>query len=131
MALANAGLGAVHGFAAAIGGMYPIPHGSICAALLPHVFETNLRAATRPELHERFGHIARLLTGRSTAEAMDGLRWIGDLCQKLTIKPLGHFGIQPSAIPDLCDKAARSSSMKANPIALSQSELQSTLAAAL
>jgi alcohol dehydrogenase class IV len=49
LALANAGLGAVHGFASPIGGMFPqAPHGAVCAALLPHVMRVNLRA-----LHER------------------------------------------------------------------------------
>src|SRR5678816_3584886 len=44
MALANAGLGAVHGFSGPIGGMFPAPHGAICAALLPHVMAVNIRA---------------------------------------------------------------------------------------
>src|SRR6185369_3845263 len=45
LALANAGLGAVHGFAGPIGGAFPAPHGALCAALLPHVIAINLRAA--------------------------------------------------------------------------------------
>ena len=45
LALANAGLGVVHGFAAPVGGMFDAPHGAICAALLPHVMEINWRAA--------------------------------------------------------------------------------------
>ena len=44
LALANAKLGAVHGFAGVLGGMYDAPHGAICAALLPHVTEVNIRA---------------------------------------------------------------------------------------
>src|SRR5262249_44908524 len=44
LALANAGLGAVHGFAAPIGGMFPAPHGAICAAVLPHAIEANAEA---------------------------------------------------------------------------------------
>jgi alcohol dehydrogenase class IV len=42
LALANAGLGAVHGFAAPIGGMFAAPHGAVCAALLPHVMKSNM-----------------------------------------------------------------------------------------
>src|SRR5664279_1027412 len=44
MALANAGLGAVHGFAAPLGGMWNAPHGAVCAALLPYAMEVNIRA---------------------------------------------------------------------------------------
>src|SRR5581483_3978724 len=44
LALANAGLGAVHGFAAPVGGMFDAPHGAICAAVLPHGIEANLQA---------------------------------------------------------------------------------------
>src|SRR5438552_14953297 len=51
LALANAGLGAVHGFAASIGGMFSAPHGAVCAALLAHVMEANLIA-----LRERAPH---------------------------------------------------------------------------
>ena len=44
LALANAGLGAAHGFAAPICGMFPAPHGATCAALLPHVMAANVAA---------------------------------------------------------------------------------------
>ena len=44
LALANAGLGAVHGLAAPLGGMFGAAHGELCATLLPHVMAANLRA---------------------------------------------------------------------------------------
>src|SRR5205807_1153012 len=78
LALANAGLGAVHGFAAPIGGMFPAPHGAVCAALLPQVMEVNLRAlrqrAPQSEALARFVEIARILTGRAEADANDGVK---------------------------------------------------------
>src|SRR5207245_11298164 len=71
LALANAGLGAVHGFAGPIGGMFPAPHGAVCAALLPDTMEVNLRALRRrapeSETLRRFDEIARILTGRPEA----------------------------------------------------------------
>src|SRR2546428_7484386 len=81
VALANAGLGAVHGFAGPIGGMFPAPHGAVCAALLPHVVEANLRALRRRrpenETLRRYEQVARLLTGKGSATADDGVQWLG------------------------------------------------------
>ena len=69
LALANAGLGVVHGFAAPLGGQWKAPHGALCAALLPHGMAANVaalraRAPQHPAL-ERYAAIARLLTGRT------------------------------------------------------------------
>src|SRR5207248_1645017 len=89
LALANAGLGAVHGFAGPIGGMFPAPHGAVCAALLPHVVEANLRAlrARQPdsEILRRFDEVARLLTGDAGANADRGVEWLTKLISDLQI----------------------------------------------
>jgi alcohol dehydrogenase class IV len=131
LALANAGLGAVHGFAAPIGGMFPAPHGAVCAALLPHVMAMNLRALRerQPGSHVlgRFGEIARLLTGRPQATAEDGLAWVQGLCAGLGLAPLRQFGLAESDVPAVVEKAAQASSMKANPIALTVPELTEIL----
>jgi alcohol dehydrogenase class IV len=134
-ALANAGLGAVHGFAAPIGGMFPAPHGAVCAALLAPVMATNLsalrqRAPVSPAL-QRYNEAARLLTGRPDATADDAVGWLRDLCGTLRIARLGAFGLTPADIPAVCDKAAVSSSMKGNPIALTPAELREILERAL
>ena len=127
LALANAGLGAVHGFAGPIGGMFPAPHGAVCAALLPHVMQTNLRALrqrlTGSEALPRFEVVARLLTGRASATAVDGVNWVRTLVDDLQIPGLGAYGIRPEDATELVEKAAKSSSMKANPISLTQAEL--------
>ena len=135
LALANAGLGAVHGFAAPIGGMFSAPHGAVCAALLPQVMEANLqaaheRAATR-EIHNRYAQIARLLTGDPTATPEDGVRWVRGLVADLRIPPLRTYGITSESVPALVEKAARASSMKANPLPLTPDELTAVLQAAL
>ena len=131
MALANAGLGAVHGFAAPIGGMFPAPHGAICAALLPHAMEVNVRAlaARTPQSSalERYAEVARLLTGSAQAGAKDGAEWVGWLCRKLEIAPLRAYGVGGEHYPDLVAKAARTSSMKGNPISLGPAELREIL----
>ena len=92
LALANAGLGAIHGFAAPIGGMFSAPHGAVCAALLPHVMEANLQAArlraATSEISGRYADIARLLTGDPTATPEDGVRWVRGLVTELGMQPL-------------------------------------------
>jgi alcohol dehydrogenase class IV len=134
LALANAGLGAVHGFAAPLGGMFDAPHGAICAALLPHAMEVNiaaLRGAASQEGLVRYAMVARILSGRSDATPEDGAAWVACLCRDLEIRPLGAYGVRPSDIPALAEKAARASSMKANPIVLTPAQLEELLARAI
>jgi alcohol dehydrogenase class IV len=135
MALANAGLGAVHGFAGPIGGSFPAPHGAVCAALLPHVVEANIRAlrarARDGAALPRFDKVAQLLTGNAGASADDGVEWLRKLVADLQIPRLGKYGIGEEHVRDLATKAANASSMKANPIALTEEELSCTLLQAL
>jgi alcohol dehydrogenase class IV len=135
LSLANAGLGVVHGFAGPIGGMFPAPHGAVCAALLPHGMDANIRAlcarAPGSDMLRRFGEVARILTGRADARAEDGVEWVGELCRELQIPALKSYGIGERDIPPLVGKAAKASSMKANPIVLTPPELEVMLAKAL
>ncbi len=135
MALANARLGAAHGFAGPIGGMFPAPHGAVCARLLPLVMETNLhaleeRAADAPVLG-RFAEVARLLTGDPAASAEDGIRWLHDLCEDLHIPRLADYAIAEADFPAILAPTKKSSSMKGNPIELSDDELRNILRGAL
>lgn len=128
MALTNAGLGVVHGFAAPIGGRFDAPHGAACAAVLPHAMTVNIqalreRAPASPALR-RYEEVARLLTGDSGAGAEAGAAWVVALCRKLEIPPLRAYGVRDEDIPDLVDKAAQTNSMKGNPIALTGDELR-------
>lgn len=135
MALANAGLGVVHGFAAPIGGMFTAPHGAVCASLLAHGMETNIRAlrmrAPHADALRRYADIARALTGDSTARMEDGVGWVSSLVAECAIPPLGAYGIGKSDLPALVEKAAQASSMKANPIRLTDEELAEVLLRAL
>jgi alcohol dehydrogenase class IV len=135
LALANAGLGAVHGFAGPIGGIFPAPHGAVCAALLPHVMATNLRALRerdpQSDALSRYARIAALLTGTPHATADAGVAWVRELVASLPIPKLGAYGIREEHVADLVAKAANASSMKANPILLTPEELAHTLRLAL
>ncbi len=135
MALANAGLGAVHGFAAPVGGAFDAPHGAVCAALLPPVMEANIlalrtRASSSPALG-RYRHVARVLTARPDAEPEDAVKWVASLVQELRVPGLAAYGVRPENIAELAGKAAQASSMKGNPVALTPEELAGILDRAL
>jgi len=127
LALANAGLGAAHGFAGPIGGAFDAPHGALCAAVLPFVMDVNVRAlqgrAPGSEALGRYDEVARLLTGRADATAPDGVVWVADLCRVLEVPPLRTYGLTPADLPEQADRAAESSSMKGNPIELTREEM--------
>ncbi|GEL71879.1 iron-containing alcohol dehydrogenase [Myxococcus virescens] len=127
LCLANAGLGVVHGFAAPLGGMFDAPHGAVCAALLPAVLDVNLRALrarapTHPSL-PRVQELAALLTGRVDARAEDAVTWVDELRAALGVPGLGRYGLTEAQVPALVAKAKEASSMKANPLALTDAEL--------
>jgi len=135
LALANAGLGAVHGFAGPIGGMFPAPHGAVCAALLPHVMAANLRALRQrqpdSEVLHRYQEVGQWLTGEPAATAEGGIAWVRQLVKDLRIPRLSSYGISPEHTSELVTKAAQASSMKANPLVLTLDELAETLESAL
>ena len=135
LALANARLGAVHGFAGPFGGLFPAPHGMICARLLPFVVETNVRAlqqrSPNSPVLQRYAEVAQLLTRRSTAGASDVIEWLHQLCADLDVAPLSQFGFTAHDIPTVVAQAQKASSMKGNPIALTEEELQKILTEAL
>ncbi len=128
LALANAGLGAVHGFAGPLGGMFDAPHGALCAALLPSVMEVNERAARQPgrdrnvaptSVSERFEEVRRIVGD------------VGELVRALNIPPLRTYGIRREQFAAIIEKAAQASSMKGNPVVLNHDELLEILERAL
>jgi alcohol dehydrogenase class IV len=135
LSLANAGLGAVHGMAGPFGGMFNAPHGAICAVLLPHVMEVNVRAleqrAPKSPALQRYAEIARLLTGRPAASTSNGIQWVQKLVESLKIPPLRTYGAKPDDAAELIEKSQRASSMKANPIQLTNEELTKVFLEAL
>ena len=135
LALANAKLGAVHGFAGVLGGMYPIPHGVVCATLLPYTIKTNVEALSArlpaSEYLKRFDEVGQILTGNLNANARDAVNWIQDLCTHLNVPRLSAFGITEKEFPEIVEKSKVASSMKGNPIVLTDEELFAILKSAL
>lgn len=131
MALANAKLGAVHGLAAPLGGLFHAPHGLVCAALLPVIMEANIKALQERAPHspalDRFDEIARILTGDASARSSDAVNWVRDILKGLVVTPFQEFGMQESDVEDVVTKAQRASSMQGNPIPLTDDELAQAL----
>ena len=135
LALANARLGAVHGFAGPLGGAYPIPHGAACAALLAPVAAVNVaalraRAPESPAL-ARYAEAASMLRGGAPSRPEDAADALRELAASLGISGLGSYGLHKGDFSVIVQKAAAASSMKGNPLALLPDELLAILDAAL
>jgi alcohol dehydrogenase class IV len=127
LALSNAGLGVIHGFAGPAGGTIDAPHGAICAALLVAGVRANVSALqTREPAHpaiEKYTRAARILTGNRDATAEELCSWLAVFVAGLNMRGLQALGFQVSSISDLVSKATKASSMKANPVVLTTPEL--------
>lgn len=134
MALANAGLGAVHAFASPIGGMFKAPHGAVCAALLPYVWKTNfqvVKSLGNKELAGKFARVGRFLSGKMDAGGEDAFAWLHVLCERLRLPSLSAFGVTPEHFQEIVERTTRSSSMKGNPVELTPQELENILRLAI
>ncbi|MFW9930640.1 MAG: iron-containing alcohol dehydrogenase [Candidatus Thorarchaeota archaeon] len=129
--LANAGLGAVHGFASPIGAMFPIPHGTICAALLVPTICSNIKKTSDINLLQKYSNIASIFSSKTydnhKVACNDLIKYLDDLMSYLNMQSLKDFDINNEAIPELIAKAKTSSSMKYNPVNLSKSDLSKIL----
>ena len=135
LALANAKLGAVHGFAAPLCGMFPVPHGVACARLLAPVAAINVRAlrARSPDSPAlvRYDEIARVVTGHDGARAEDAATWLSKLVEEMEVRRLSAYGVREADIPRVTAAARQASSMKGNPIELTDNELAEAISASL
>ena len=129
IALANAGLGAVHGLAGVIGGLVPAPHGAICGALLGPILRLNRAQAagdTAVRLDAVFGHVAATLGGGAARAPETLAAWARDA----GLPTLGALGLPSDLHEQVAREAMSSSSMKGNPVDLSVAELMQALDAA-
>jgi len=108
MALANARLGVAHGLAHPIGGKYPIPHGLVCAVLLPVVLEFNWPTLSR-DPNNKYTRLTELLGG-------DPVEYVCNLLEKLNLpQDLKNYHIDKKLVDELAEEALISGSTKANP----------------
>jgi alcohol dehydrogenase class IV len=126
--LANSGLGAVHGLAAAAGARLSAPHGAVCAAVLAAAIDVNLRAlrdrAPDHQAVQRITEVATLLTGRPDASAEDAISWLQELTAVLSIPGLASYGLDEAEIDAVATAAQKASSMRGNPIELRDQEVR-------
>ncbi len=122
LALANAGLGAVHGIAGPLGGWIKAPHGALCAGLLPEVIRANLTALEKDpgggRPLARYAEIAGLLNGRTGCAPEDLLHWLETAAAEMEIPGLSHWELNAGDVAKLADQALKSSSMRGNPVVL-------------
>ncbi|HEY8353394.1 MAG TPA: iron-containing alcohol dehydrogenase [Methylophilaceae bacterium] len=136
--LAQVGLGSVHGLAAPLGAFFPIPHGVVCGTLVAECTRVNIRllqvrAQESPAL-QRYAHVGRILSDDMALSEQQGLdalvRVLEDWTEQLTLPRLGAYGMRTEDIPRVVANC-RGSSMKTNPLVLTDDEVASILQARL
>ena len=132
LALANSGLGAVHGFAGVIGGHCGAPHGAICGALLPHVLRSNAKASVdQPHYAGRISEVCESVAEFTGAQDSDvALKMFEEWIHQNGLSRLSDMGVQTGDHGEIVEAAQASSSMKGNPVALSNEALLGVLASA-
>ncbi len=131
LALANAGLGAVHAVAGPMGGMSGASHGQICARLLPEVLRAN-ELALRTRMPEspvlpKFRELALMLVPESQGEMHVALSELNKMIARMGIPSLSQMGLKSDQLDELVGKSLKASSMKGNPIQLNTEELLGVL----
>ena len=130
LALANAGLGVVHGLAGPLGGLSGAAHGAICGALLPHGLAANAAACSDRAVMARIGEIETWIAAALGGPKAAALTTLADWSCTAGLPGLDALGITAGARAAAADAAAASSSMKANPAALDKAQLSAIMALA-
>jgi alcohol dehydrogenase class IV len=131
IALANAGLGVVHGLAALIGALFPVPHGVVCGTLLAGSVRENVKKLkTLPEgksALKKYARAASLLSGKAyqddTTAVNQLVEYLINLSEQLSIPRLGGYGIRAVDI----DRFFTENVNKNNPVQLNNNEIRSVL----
>ena len=132
--LAQTGLGSVHGLASPLGAFFPIPHGMVCGTLVATCSRVNIEAMLGRDpgniALEKYTEVSEVLcrqafsSSHAAHTALVGL--LDDWTRHLQIRRLGDYGIGVADF-DRIVANCRGSSMKTNPIALTDSEVSDIL----
>lgn len=127
IALANGGLGAVHGLAGVIGGLTGAAHGAICGALLGPVLDMNRRlTGDMPRLARLRADLAPALACPPDAVPVA----LADWARAQGLPGLAALGLDPARHQAVAEAALTSSSMRGNPVTPGIGDLVAALSAA-
>ena len=129
LALANAGLGAVHGLAGPIGGVAPAPHGAVCGVLLPPVLAANAQAATGVAA-ARISEVQTWISDAFGVETKQAMAALQNWSQHHGLPRLSQMGVREDELQSIAQTSLGSSSMRGNPVALTEGALTDILYAA-
>lgn len=127
LALANAGLGVVHGLAGPLGGLCNVPHGAICGALLPFALQMNQQQVSNNDLSQRIEQLLNWLAQGFTVSPDRACEALRQWSRKAGLPSLQQLGVPFAALQCAAHAAAESSSMKANPVLLTHQQLLTIL----
>jgi alcohol dehydrogenase class IV len=131
IALSNAGLGLVHGFASALGGFINIPHGIVCGTLMGAVNRRNVEMLCDGDSSNvafaKYVSAGKIFVRDNNKSdeyyARTFIDHIDELIAIMKLPRLGKYGLESGQI----DKIIDSTSLKDNPVSLDKSDMRNIL----
>lgn len=132
--LAQTGLGSVHGLASPLGAFYPIPHGVVCGTLVADATELNIRCMLEREPEnpalEKYATLGDVLNERrhpsKDASRQALCRLLKQWTEQMELEPLSVYGVSEKGFENIIQNC-RGSSMKTNPIVMTDAEVRELL----
>jgi alcohol dehydrogenase len=131
IALANAGLGVVHGLASSLGGRFSVPHGLVCGTLVGKATEVTIASLIKNDPNHpslaKYARVGAIVTGKKTASIGAGcralLQTIETWTRTLRLPLLSEFCLTRGDV----EKTAAETGSRNNPIALTPEEIAEIL----
>ncbi|WP_434661197.1 iron-containing alcohol dehydrogenase [Klebsiella sp. MISC125] len=130
LALANAGLGVIHGLAGPLGGLSNAAHGALCGSLLPFGLALNEAQISNEKIKQRFADVRQWLAAGLDVDPSNAWESLREWSQHAGLGNLHDLGVPRDALEPAALAASSSSSMKANPVMLTSEQLLEMLEAA-